>query len=106
MSTEVTVTDLEQAIAEGALVLDVREPAEYAEGHVPGAQLMPLGVVPVRFHELPTPGPVYVICRTGARSWNAALILSRVAGIDARSVAGGTEAWAQGGRPLSRGRAA
>ncbi len=42
--TEVGLRDLEQALEDGALLLDVRQSAEYAEGHVPGAQLLPLSV--------------------------------------------------------------
>lgn len=61
--TEVGLRDLEQALEDGALLLDVRQSAEYAEGHVPGAQLLPLSVLPVRMHELPRDRPVYVVCQ-------------------------------------------
>jgi rhodanese-related sulfurtransferase len=102
MVTEVSVDELEQARATGATIIDVRESEEYAAGHVPGAQLIPLGVVPVRVNELPTRQPVYVICGSGGRSYQAAEYLTG-AGIDARSVAGGTSAWERGGRPLESG---
>jgi len=42
MVTEIGLQDLEQALQDGALLLDVRESAEYTEGHVPGARLLPL----------------------------------------------------------------
>ncbi len=87
--------------ARGAHVVDVREPDEYRQGHVPGAQLIPLGVVPLRLHELPRDRPVYVICASGHRSLTAAQQMARV-GVDARSVRGGTKAWARSGRPLDR----
>lgn len=102
MVTEVNLDELEQARATGATVIDVRESDEYAAGHVPGAQLMPLGVVPVRANELPTDQPVYVICGSGGRSYQAAEHLAR-AGLDARSVAGGTSAWVGSGRPVETG---
>jgi rhodanese-related sulfurtransferase len=102
MVTEVNLDELEQARATGATIIDVRESDEYTAGHVPGAQLMPLGIVPVRANELPTDQPVYVICGSGGRSYQAAEVLSG-AGIDARSVAGGTNAWAGEGRPLETG---
>lgn len=102
MVTEVNLDELDQARASGATVIDVRESEEYAGGHVPGAQLMPLGVVPVRGNELSTHQPVYVICASGGRSYQAAEYLTR-AGYDARSVAGGTGAWARSGRPLDTG---
>jgi rhodanese-related sulfurtransferase len=102
MTTEATLEELEAARAAGAEILDVREGDEYAEGHVPSARLMPLGIVPVRAHELPTGTPVYVICASGARSAQAAQILQR-AGVDARTVAGGTSAWIRSGRPVETG---
>lgn len=103
--TEVTITELDRAHTAGEMLVDVREPDEYAAGHVPGAQLLPLAIVPVRMHELPKDRPVYVICRSGGRSFQAALAM-RQAGIDARPVAGGTDAWVDAGRPLARGTAA
>lgn len=99
---EVTLEQLEQARTSGAPLVDVRESDEYAEGHVPGAQLMPLGIVPVRAHELPRGEPVYVICASGGRSAQAAELLTE-AGVDARSVAGGTNAWVRSGRPVETG---
>ncbi len=102
MLTEVTIDDLEQAHAQGAQLVDVRESDEYAEAHVPGAQLMPLAIVPGRLHELSSDSPVYVICGSGARSAKAAEVLNR-AGLDARSVAGGTTAWIRSGRPVASG---
>lgn len=91
-----------QAHAGGAHVVDVREPHEYHAGHVPGASLIPLGVVPLKVHELPRDRPVYVICASGHRSLTATRHMIR-AGIDARSVRGGTIAWARSGGPLERG---
>jgi rhodanese-related sulfurtransferase len=102
MTTEVTIDDLEQARTQGAQLVDVRESDEYAEAHVPGAQLMPLGTVSARLHELPGGSPVYVICGSGGRSAQATEVLTR-AGLDARSVAGGTTAWIRSGRPVATG---
>lgn len=102
MIAEVELDDLDRARDTGAALVDVRESDEYAAGHVPGAQLMPLGVVPVRLHELPKDRPVYVICEAGGRSAQAAQLMNR-AGIDARSVVGGTGAWIRSGRPVETG---
>ncbi len=102
MVTEVGLQDLEQALAAGAPLLDVRESDEYAAGHVPGAQLVPLAVLPVRLPELPRDRTVYVVCQAGGRSAQAAELLER-AGLDVRSVAGGTTAWAQSGRAVQTG---
>lgn len=86
----------------GAVVIDVREPEEYVAGHVAGAYLIPLGEVVARLDEVPTGEPVYVICQSGGRSLKAAQFL-RASGYDATSVAGGTKAWIDSGRPVVRG---
>lgn len=87
-------------LAEGdALVVDVREAREYRPGHVPGAQNLPLSLLPVRLPELPKDRPVYVICQAGGRSAQATELMRSV-GIDATSVSGGTGAWIEAGRPV------
>ena len=68
---EVDVDELDQARAQGAPLIDVRQPDEYDAGHVPGAQLIPLGEVGIRAGEVPSDGPVYVICLSGVRSAKA-----------------------------------
>lgn len=93
---------LSERLADGSPVIDVRQPDEYEEAHVPGARLVPLGEVPERLAEIPTEGEVYVICRSGARSANAVEFL-RHQGIDAVNVAGGTLAWIEAGRPVDTG---
>jgi len=88
--------------AEAPLVIDVREPEEYAAGHVPGARLVPMGAISGQLDELPADVPVYVICASGNRSLSVAQQLAKH-GIDAWSVAGGTGAWAEAGRPIVTG---
>lgn len=85
----------------GDPVLDVREPDEYAEAHVPGAVLIPLGQLPARVDEVPE-GPLLVICRSGARSMKAAEHLASL-GRDVTNVGGGTMAWIESGRDVARG---
>ncbi|MFP5219265.1 MAG: thioredoxin [Actinomycetes bacterium] len=98
---EVDIEELERALADGALVLDVREPEEHAEGHVAGTRLVPLRTIPSVVGELPRDRPVYLLCRVGQRRLDAAHYLVQE-GVDARSVAGGTVAWEASGRPLQR----
>jgi len=61
---------------ENIVILDVREPAEYAFGHIPGAVSIPLGELEGRLAELKCDDEIYVICRTGNRSDMAAKMLA------------------------------
>jgi rhodanese-related sulfurtransferase len=98
----VSIHDLKAALdGENALVIDVREPYEFADGHVPGATLVPLGTVPQRMGELPSDRTVYVVCAVGARSAQAAAFLA-ARGIDAVNVDGGTGDWVAAGYPVER----
>jgi rhodanese-related sulfurtransferase len=88
---------------DGADLIDVREPMEYVGGHVPGATLVPMSRISSHVGSIPRGRPVYVICQTGNRSLAVADFLVRQ-GVDAWSVAGGTERWAAAGRPVVSGR--
>lgn len=82
--------------ADGAVLLDVREPAEWDAGHAPGAQHVPLGGLPTSGFA-PAPGSrVLVICRSGNRSKSATAHLIAL-GIDAWNVEGGMGAWQASG---------
>jgi rhodanese-related sulfurtransferase len=83
-----------------AFLLDVREPGEWDAGHVPGALHIPLQELGVRHPEIERDRPVYVICRTGARSDYAARALAQ-AGWDARNVSDGMMGWHAGHRPMT-----
>lgn len=99
MRAEIDLQAFAAAHADGAFVIDVREPAEYVAGHVPGARLIPLAQVLARKSELPSGEPVYVICASGNRSKSATDWL-RSSGIDAVSVMGGTSGWTAQSRPV------
>ena len=89
----VTVAELVSARAAGAVVVDVREPAEFAAGRVPGAVNVPLATVPLslgRLAELAADGPLFIVCHVGGRSQQAADYLTQY-GIDSRTVDGGTQ---------------
>ncbi|WP_114422198.1 rhodanese-like domain-containing protein [Nocardioides houyundeii] len=98
---EIDVQQLADAADRGT-VIDVREPAEYVAGHVPGALLVPMGQLSSQLGDLDRERPVYVVCASGNRS-AAMTDLLVAAGYDAYSVAGGTSAWAQSGRQLATG---
>ena len=58
----------EEAVNGEGIILDVREAAEYAFGHIPGAKSIPMGELLTRMNELDKTQTIYVICRTGTRS--------------------------------------
>lgn len=105
MYSETSQQALAAAQADGAYIIDVREPHEYAGGHIPGAELIPLAMVPLRVADVPTDRPVYVVCASGGRSAQAAQFLG-ARGVDARTVAGGTNDWVAAGRPVVTGQRA
>lgn len=94
---QVDVAALEQALASGAPLIDVREADEFAQARVPGAILVPLSEFTARLDEIPSADTVYVICAMGGRSAQATQYLNAT-GVNAVNVAGGTEAWIASGR--------
>ena len=86
---------------ERVLVLDVREPGEFATGHIPEAVNLPQADLATRLDELPRDRPVALICQAGYCSLRAAQFLIQAGFTDVVSVAGGTAAWAESGRPLA-----
>ena len=102
MAREVSINELEAAIAAGSFVVDVREDWEYEAGHVPSAHHIPLNTVPDRISDIPKDQTVWVICQAGGRSMTAANFLE-AQGFDVVSVAGGTGSWIQNGTEVSLG---
>lgn len=78
---------------EKTVVLDVREEAEFAFGHIPGAISIPLGELENRCPELPRDKKIYVICRTGNRSDLACGKLAEKGFTDIFNVVPGMSAW-------------
>jgi glyoxylase-like metal-dependent hydrolase (beta-lactamase superfamily II)/rhodanese-related sulfurtransferase len=83
-------------------VLDVREPAEYADGHVPGAVSLPQSELATRLDEVPRDRPIVTICRSGSRSLKAAQFLHQMGYTDVTNATGGTEVWLAAGKPVER----
>ncbi len=86
-----------------ALLLDVREPEEYADGHVPGAVNLPQAELASRLDEVPRDRPVRVICQGGYRSLRAAQFLAQMGYRNVVNVIGGTAAWRAAGNPVEAG---
>lgn len=74
------------------LLIDVREPHEHAYARLPGARLIPLGILSREAGTLPRDGNVVVYCHHGVRSAHAVELL-RAAGIPARNLTGGIDRW-------------
>lgn len=95
----IDVDQLATAIEAGAVVIDVREVAEFATGHVPSAVNIPMGRLPGAMSTLDRTSLIHVVCRSGNRS-GAMTDLLTGSGFDAVNVAGGTDAWIASGRAI------
>lgn len=100
---EVSVAEAAQLRESGAFVLDVREPAEWASGHIPGATLIPLGELPSRLAELPGDQSIVVVCRSGNRSAQGRDVLLDAGFGSVTSMAGGMTDWAAADLPVTTG---
>lgn len=72
---QVNVDKVRELVENNSFIVDVREPYEYEKGHLKGAINIPLSQFRDRLEEIPSNQPVYLHCRTGQRSYNAAMIL-------------------------------
>jgi rhodanese-related sulfurtransferase len=112
---EVSIADLSSALKTDSeiVLIDVREPAEFAQQHIAGAVNYPRGVLEMNIHNHPKVAasgcephialqqlaqqPMYLICRSGGRSALAAEALQRMGFSKIYSVAGGMQAWLDAG---------
>lgn len=104
---EISVDELATLVGTGAteadaVLIDVRERAEFTEGRVPTAVNVPMGRLPAHMASLDRSVPVYLICRSGNRS-GAMTDLLAASGFDAVNVSGGTDAWIRSGRTTEEG---
>lgn len=93
------------------LILDVREPGEWAEGHIPGALHVPRGMLEAKAdleyanreaRLADRSQPITVHCASGARSALAADVLQQMGFTNVRSMLGGITAWKENGLPIER----
>jgi hydroxyacylglutathione hydrolase len=83
----------------GGMVIDVREPAEYVAGHVPGAVSIPQAELAFHLEELPRERDLLVVCESGTRSARAARFLKQRGFARVTNLAGGTSGWRTAGLP-------
>jgi sulfur-carrier protein adenylyltransferase/sulfurtransferase len=94
---QVSVEELKQRLDRGEkpLLLDVREPHEYALSDLPGAIKVPLQTLPKNLEKVPRDRELVVYCRSGGRSANAVQFLRQMGYEKAVNLAGGINAWAE-----------
>jgi rhodanese-related sulfurtransferase/glyoxylase-like metal-dependent hydrolase (beta-lactamase superfamily II) len=100
---DITASELNTMLSNGngLIILDVREPWEYMQGHVPGSRLVPLGQLAMRAEEFDPSKPVAVICQSGNRSQSAAAVLGQKKFTKIYNVLGGMTDWQNAGLPVS-----
>jgi rhodanese-related sulfurtransferase len=90
--------------AKGYRLIDVREPHDYTGplGHIPGAELVPLGTVIAQAAEWKKDDEYLFICKVGGRSANAAAALSRMGFTKTMNLVGGMVAWNAAGKTIEK----
>lgn len=87
--SEASVNDHREVVGATGQLVDVREPSEVAGGTLPGAVNIPLGELAARIDELDRSRRVVLLCRSGARSANAAALLAGAGFPDVVNLVGG-----------------
>lgn len=102
MINEIDSESLRQRLTDGeeVLLVDIRTPAEIAQGAIPDAVLMPMHLIPLRLSELPKDREVVLYCRSGARSYQACAYLMQQGYDRVLNLRGGIIAWARHGFPI------
>lgn len=88
--------------AGGVAVVDVREPAEWSQGHIPEAVHIPLGALMSRPRELLQQDGIIFVCSEGLRSAVACEVAAAIGRTQLYNLEGGTIAWSKQGYPLAR----
>ena len=101
---EIAAPELPAWRGQGAVLVDVREPAEFVGplGHLPGAELVPLGSLAARALAWAPTTPLLLVCRTGARSAEAAATLVGMGFRQVYNLAGGMLVWNENRLPVVR----
>jgi rhodanese-related sulfurtransferase len=97
LAREVSVQEAATLRDKGAFVLDVRQPDEWADYHLPDSTLIPLDQLPNRLSEVPRDQTILVVCRSGNRSAEGRDILLNAGFTSVTSMAGGLTQWRSSG---------
>ncbi|SDX23783.1 rhd_2599 family sulfurtransferase [Thiocapsa roseopersicina] len=103
MINEIDSESLHGRIAGGedVLLVDIRTPAEIAQGAIPDAMQLPMHLIPIRISELPKDRDVVLYCRSGARSYQACAYMMQQGYDRVLNLRGGIIAWARHGYPIA-----
>jgi len=94
-----TAREARQALEDGAVLVDVREPGEWSTGHAADAIHIPLTQLTEHLAELPADREIITVCRSGRRSATTATLLNRH-GLRATNLGGGMTDWVAAGLPI------
>lgn len=101
---EVPLEQADGAIRQADLLIDVREPDEYHEGHIPGAINIPRGILEFKLTNDPALEDrglnLVIYCKNSGRSALSAKAMKELGYAHVQSIAGGIEAWQQAGNPI------
>ena len=101
---EVSVADAEVAIHDAEIVTDVREPAEYEQGHLSGAINIPRGLLEFKIGGMPAlesrDTNIVIYCKTSGRAALSAASLAEMGYLNVTSIAGGYDGWVEAGKPV------
>lgn len=103
--SEISVDEAEATIQQADLLIDVREPAEYSQGHLGGAVNIPRGMLEFKFSATPEYDSrdlkIVLYCKTSGRGALAAQSLGEMGYLQVKSIAGGFDAWVEAGKPVA-----
>jgi rhodanese-related sulfurtransferase len=99
----ISVADAAAKRDAGAFILDVRQPDEWNEYHIPGSTLIPLDQLETRLNEVPKDKEVVVVCRSGNRSQPGRDVLKNAGFTQVTSMSGGLKEWQAAGLPTVAG---
>ena len=103
LASEISISEALAKRDAGAFILDVRQPDEWNEAHIPDSTLIPLDQLPNRINELPKDREIVVVCRSGNRSAQGRDLLLQAGFTDVTSMAGGLNQWKTAGYPTVSG---
>jgi len=98
--TRLTAQEAKEKVEDGAQIIDVRTPGEYAGGHAPGAINIPHMSILAQKDKLATDKELVFICQVGQRSALACEFAAAAGFKDLYNVEGGTDAWIKAGFPV------